>query len=48
MKVELSDVVPITNNQDLHLATILNQEHRRLILTRAKSFRDTGYGLLGC
>ena len=43
-KVELSDVVAIPNNQDLLRAKILNEEHRKLVLTRAKSLRDTDYG----
>lgn len=43
-KVELSDVVKIPNNQDLFRAKILNEEHRKLVLTRAKSLRDTEYG----
>ena len=44
MKVELSDVVPIPNHQDLFRAKILNEENRKLVLTRAKSLRDTEYG----
>lgn len=44
MKVELSDVVSIPNHQDLYRAKVLNEEHRRLVLTRAKSLRDTEYG----
>ena len=42
--VELTDVVAIPNHPDLLRAKILNEEHRRLILTRAKSLRDTDYG----
>ena len=42
--VELTDVVSIPNHQDLFRAKILYEEHRRLILTRAKSLRDTDYG----
>ena len=42
--VELTDVVAIPNHQDLYRAKILNEEHRRLILTRAKSLKGTEYG----
>ena len=41
-KVELSDVVPITNPH-LHQAKILNEEHRRLIPTSTKYHSDIGY-----
>ena len=41
--VELTDVVTIPNHQG-YRAKILNEEHRRLILTRAKSLKDTVYG----
>ena len=44
VKVELSDVVAIPNHNDLLRAKILNEEHRKLVLTRAKSLRDTEYG----
>ena len=40
-RVELSDVVPITNHSDLYRAKILNEEHRRLVLDRAKRLKDT-------
>ena len=42
-KVELSDEVKIPNNQDLFCAKFLNEEHRKLVLTRAKSLRHTEY-----
>ena len=41
-KVELSDVVPITNPH-LYQAKILNEEHRRLIPTSTKYHSDIGY-----
>ena len=40
-RVELSDVMPITNHSDLYRAKILNKEHCRLVLDRAKRLRDT-------
>ena len=40
-RVELSEVVPITNHSDLFRAKILNDDHRRLVLDRAKTLRET-------
>ena len=40
-RVELSEVVPIANHSDLYRAKILDDDHRRLVLDRAKTLRET-------
>ena len=40
-RVELSGVVPIVNHSDLFRAKITDDDHRRLVLDRAKTLRDT-------
>ena len=40
-RVELSEVVPIPNHSDLFRAKILDDDHRKLVLDRAKNLRDT-------
>lgn len=42
-RVELSDIVPIANHSDLFRAKVLNDEHRRLVLDRAKTLKDTDH-----
>ena len=42
-RVELTDVVPIANHSDLFRAKILDEDHRRLVLDRAKTLRDTDH-----
>ena len=40
-RVELSDVAPIANHSDLFRAKILDDDHRKLVLDRAKTLRDS-------
>ena len=40
-RVELSDVTPIANHSDLFRAKILDDDHRKLVLDRAKTLRDS-------
>ena len=40
-RVELSGVTPIPNHSDLFRAKILDDDHRRLVLDRAKTLKDT-------
>ena len=43
-RVELSGVTPIPNHSDLFRAKILDDDHRRLVLDRAKTLKDTENG----
>ena len=42
-RVELSEVTPIPNHSDLFRAKIIDDDHRKLVLDRAKTLKDTDH-----